>query len=380
MLHPQCGCSPRLHPHYDGGRWGGHDLHGAGRWDVWRLRAGRLQQFLSGSHRPPSWRPAGLVTEGFHSATLLPLGEDPDAWFADNASDVGEPFFILQSDPDDGVNGYKYNNAAIFGTETTCGTDSACVFDGSGVVSSNVLGSDPFLTRLDVPAGSHVWVVCLIHHEMRMEIDVVDDASAVQTQADIDTDRDVRLAQEGAEAQALHDQMLDEHSSHTENGRKVWDITVGVDTETFSLYGFYPEVQTVRRGQGVEFHFEQLTLEDHTASIDRKRTKRRIIQRDFQLMCDPDGDAGRGPDEPPELEDPPFCVDPLQVEIDAAPKAVVGAGNGEYLGGGDFESSPVTGPNSGVQGNFQVVFPKDLNKTVRYICVLHPNIKGKIVM
>jgi plastocyanin len=321
-----------------------------------------------------------FVNNAFHSATLLPLGTDPDAWLEANASAIGDPYYPIVTDPDDGAKGFKYNNGVLFGTETTCGTDTACTYDGSTVVSSNILNSDPFLVRLDVPVGSQVWVQCLIHPAMRQQVDVVDDATPVQTQAEIDADTATRLADEAADALALHEQLVDEHSSHNENGRKVWDVFAGYDTEVFSLYGFYPAEQKVKKGQAVEYHFDQLTLEDHTASIDRKRTAAKILSKDFIPMCDPDGDQGAGPDTPPELEGPPFCNDPTTLELEAAPKAVLGAGDGEYRGGTDLESPPISGAAFGGIDSFEVVFPKDLDKTITYTCVLHPFMRGKIKM
>ena len=320
-----------------------------------------------------------FVPEGFHSATLLPLGEDPDAFFAANAAALDDPYFLLHTDPDDGAKGYKYSNEALLGTESGCGTDTACNYDGSRLVSSNLAIEEPFLTRLDVPAGSQLWAVCLIHHSMRMQIDVVDTGTPVQTQAEIDADTAARLEQEGDDARALYNQLKDQHSSHDVNGQKVWDVSVGHDTDEFSLYGFFPTKQKVKKGQAVEYHFEELLSEDHTASIDRKRARSKIVSKDFLLLCDTDGDQGSNPDTDP-AEDFPFCDDISEVELDAAPRLVLGAGDGEYRGGTDLESSPISGANLGGVDHFTVEFPKNLDKTTQYICAFHPDMIGKIVM
>ncbi|MGH2753559.1 MAG: hypothetical protein ACRDLB_03930 [Actinomycetota bacterium] len=40
-----------------------------------------------------------FASGGFHTATLLPLGEDPDAWFAANAASPDDPFFFREPRP-----------------------------------------------------------------------------------------------------------------------------------------------------------------------------------------------------------------------------------------------------------------------------------------
>jgi plastocyanin len=327
-----------------------------------------------------------FVVNGFHTATLLPVNEDPDTWLAANAAGPEAPYEFFQADPDDGANAFKYNVSNLFFPSSfDCGSaDAPCDYDGSSLVNSGVALGDSleFTTRLDVPAGSTVWAICFLHPAaMRMEIDVVDEATPVQTQEEIDSAYSAAVAQEASDAAALHEQLLDQHSSHMEGNRKVWDMYAGYDTEDFALFGFYPAEQRVRRGQGVEWHFGSLVTEDHTVSIDRKRAKKKIISKDFQLACDPDGDDGPGPDGPPELEQPPFCNDPTQFEIDAATRLLTGAGDGKYTGGRDLESASARGANiPGEEEAYQVNFTKDLDKTIPYICAIHPFMIGKIKM
>ena len=325
-----------------------------------------------------------FTSDSFHTATLLPVNEDPDDWIAANAAGLDTPYGLLHSDPDDGTPAFKYNAAGVF--FPSCffcgGASSPCPYDGSSVVNSGIALDGPmdFTTRLDVPAGSTVWAICLIHAGMRMEIDVVDEGTPVQTQAEMDAARAAKIADEEADARALHEQLLNDHSSHMENGHKVWDMSVGYDTDDFALLAFYPASQRVRKGQSVEWHFGSLVSEDHTVSIDKERATRKITSKDFLVLCDPDGDSGPGPDTPPELEGPPFCNDPSHLEVDAATKLVTGAGDGRYKGGTDLESAAARG--GGIPGAeaFQVDFPKDLDKTVKYICSIHPFMVGRIVM
>jgi len=213
-----------------------------------------------------------------------------------------------------------------------------------------------------------------------MQIDVVDGSVPVQSQNDIDQAFATAVAEEATAAADLHEQLLDQHASHTEDGRKVWDMYAGYDTDDFSLYGFYPAKQKVRKGQGVEWHFGALLSEDHTVSIDRKRAIKKIVAKDFQVLCDPDGDAGPGPDIAPEIGDPPFCNDASHLEVDAATKLFEGAGDGAYKGGTDLESSSIRGANIPGDEAYRVNFPKDLDKTVQYVCSLHPFMIGKVVM
>ena len=321
---------------------------------------------------------------GFHTATLLPVNEEPDAWLAANAGGLDTPYGLLQNDPDDGTPAFKYNVGGIFfPTNPLCGTSSTpCDYNGSGVLNSGISLGGPldFTARLDVPAGSTVWALCLIHAGMEMEINVVDEAVPVQTQDELDAAYAAAIAAEEADARDLHEQLLNDHSSHMEGDRKVWDMWAGYDTDDFALLAFYPAEQRVRRGQGVEWHFGSLVSEDHTVSIDKRRATRKIVSKDFLVLCDPDGDSGPGPDNPQELKPPPFCNDPSHLEVDAATKLVTGAGDGKYTGGTDLESAAARG--GGIPGDeaYQVNFTKDLDKTVKYICAIHPFMIGKVKM
>jgi plastocyanin len=324
-----------------------------------------------------------FTSGGFHTVLLIPVNQDPDTWLADNAGPTGEYSFVLP-DTDDGANAFKYNrDKVLFPSDSDCGTVTApCNYGGVTPIHSGAPIGPPldFAARFDVPAGSTVWAICQIHPMgMRMEIDVVPGDTVVQTQGEIDAAAAAAQADEAADAEALHDQLLTQHGSHFEAGHRVWDMYAGYDTEEFALLGFYPAKQNVRKGQRVEWHFGALMTEDHTVSINKQEAIERIVSKDFLVRCDRDG-GGTLPDDLPDSEAPPFCNDPSQLELDASTKLLLGTGSGKYRGAGDLESSPATGSNIPGPEAYQVAFVKDLDKTVKYICSIHPFMLGKIVM
>ena len=74
----------------------------------------------------------------------------------------------------------------------------------------------------------------------------------------------------------------------------------------------------------------------------------------------------------------PFCNDPSQLEVDAATKLVTGAGDGEVQGGhATWRAPPLWGASIPGQEAFDILFPKGLDKTVKYICAIHPFMVGQ---
>lgn len=323
-------------------------------------------------------------SESFHTATFLTGGTDASDWLEDNASAIGDPFFIAEPDTDDGPAAAKFNLDVLGPTTPFCGAPGTpCDYDGSAVLNSGVPLAGPmdFNVTVNAGAGSAFWVVCLIHQNMRMRVNVVSPASATSDPAQIAAERDAQIAQDEDAALALHRRLKDRQSFHRNaNGKKIWDAWAGFDTKRFALLDMYPNKLTIKKGNRVRWHFSQLVKENHTVSISRNQAIQQIVSQDFMFVCDPDG-GGPGPDNPPELQDFPFCNDPSQLEIDAADMLFPPAGNTNWTGGSDLEHSGVLGATPLAQSDapFTVKFKATTNrKGVPYICSIHPFMVGRV--
>lgn len=241
------------------------------------------------------------------------------------------------------------------------GDGSPCDYDGTTLLNSGtpIEGPFDFTAVVDVPAGETFWVVCLIHPQMRMRVDVVPDTDPTTEQADIDAQRANQIARDNDWALAT-DRRYERPTSHTTaSGRRVWDVFQGVDNRFASLAETYPKRLNIRRGQRVRFHFDKLIYETHSATFppDFERWFGRI--ETFNLVCDPDGDGGPGPDTPADEQDPDFCPGGLsEVEVDFEPRSAQGAGNGVVSNRRGLENSGVRGDSTQRFERFDVRFTR----------------------
>lgn len=327
-----------------------------------------------------------FTTTGFHTATLLPVGTGPVEWFDTQATlGTAQPYAFAQPDPDDGPTSYKLGNAAISPTDPTCGGagQPACSFGGTSVLNSGApfFGPMDFTVSVDVAAGSSFYVVCIIHGaSMRMRVEVVASGQAASDPADIEDANEQALAQDLDTAAALHERFSGRRTSHVApDGTRVWDAWAGVDSRYVALFGFYPSRLRIRPGDSVQWHFDSLTYEDHTVTLPLG-TGREIV-RNAPLVCDPDGDAGPGPDNPPDQEEPPFCSDPTQLEFEIDDRFVHPSGNGVFRGN-DLENSGVLGANSFLgDSNYRLRFTRPSpDGGFKYLCLIHPFMRGRVIV
>jgi plastocyanin len=338
--------------------------------------------FLPGRIRVHQGDTLHFTSESFHTATAIPEGTDVTDWIEDNAAEPGDPFNLFTPDLDDGPDALKYNPDVLF---PSCGTPDTppCDYDGSEVLNSGVPLEGPMDHSVAVNAnpGSSFWSLCLIHPSMRMRVQVVEAQEEASNQAQIDSAVAQRLSNSHDDALALHNKMSKKRSFHRDaQGRRVWDAWAGFDTKRFSLFDMYPNKLRIAKGDRVRWHFGQLQHEVHTVSINRRQARQQILSEDFIPVCDPDGD-GPGPDNPPELDGPPFCNDPTQFELEAADLLGPPVGNGAWTGGSDLEHSGVLGavPPAPDDSHSTVRFRKTTSrKGVPYICAIHPFMVGRV--
>ena len=318
---------------------------------------------------------------GFHTATLIPKNTDVQAWLDANASGLDEPFNDIVLDPDDtGLDpgsseakpAVKFNTAVALPSDPTCGfaPGPACSYDGSEVLNSGLPFSEEptaFSTVVDANPGDSFWVVCLLHTGMRLQVNVVANNEAATTQEEIDAFRDTTTVADAEAAANLHAR----HVNRRVKRNGAWQAFGGMDGDGFALLGMYPAKLTIKKGDRVRWRFDRLPFELHTVSFPKSRA-REIIQDDFVFACDPDGDAGPGPDNPPDTEAPPFCNDPSQFEIEITAFTAHQYGNGVFRGG-DFETSGARRSSAG--GNsapYTLKFAKRSSKKgFKYMCMIH---------
>jgi plastocyanin len=318
-----------------------------------------------------------FANTGFHTATLLPTSvTDVDQWRQDNQVGLDKPFSILQPDPDDtaldpGASDQKpstkFNNAVGFPNPPDCGGEGQppCDYAGDTLLNSGVFTFSTWSATINTAPNSSAWAVCLIHANMNLKINVVPGGEPTSTQAEIDSYLDTQGEADADAALKKHNQLLNKRKK--KDG--VWQAWAGFDGDGYSLIAMYPRRLEIRKGQRVEWHFNLLN-EVHTVTFPKDKA-RDLFRGDFLPTCDPDGDAGPGPDTPPDTEEPPFCLDPTQLELDVAAKSVHPYGDGKFKRS-DYESSGVKGPIVGDTSSYTLKFTKKSDsKGYKYMCMIH---------
>ena len=334
----------------------------------------------------------------FHTASLLPVGQDVLAFRAANTGGVGKSFSLLIPDPDDTTAegaaadkpAVKANPAvgapSIGGVPVTCGAtvDDPCNYDGTEVVNSGLpLGPPPitFSTTIDANPGESFWVICFVHTHMFLRVNVVAASAPTSTQPDIDAAKASMTAFDQEWAETTDAKLINKQSSHvTSSGKKIYDVSAGKDSHWASLLGFYPARTEVPRGATVRYHFSELIYEDHTVTLPLPSVFS-LIDEFFVPMCDPDGDTGSAPDTRDESVPPaPPCGNPAQLEIDISSRGQHGFGDGIFRGSSDIEHSGIRGAQ--FSNNFyDVKFnARSAKKGWGFICLVHPVMRGRVVV
>jgi hypothetical protein len=295
---------------------------------------------------------------GFHTASLLPAGADALVFRGSQTGGVGKPYSLLINDSDDTTEegapaekpAVKANPAAsnrtVGGAPADCGTpDNPCDYDGSQVVNSGLPlgpGLETFSATVNADAGKSFWIICFVHTHMFLRVNVVADSAATTTQEQIDTTKASLIATDQEWAEETDAKLIRGRSSHvTSSGERVYDVKAGVDSHFASLNAFYPKRLAVPKGATVRYQFGNLVYEDHTVTLPAPAAFD-LFSEFFVLGCDPDGDAGAGPDTPPG-DGPPCGGDFSQIEVDISSRAMWGMGDGVFNGPTDLENAGIRG-------------------------------------
>jgi plastocyanin len=319
-----------------------------------------------------------FTSDGFHTATLLPLGAGPIEWL-DRHAGPGDPYASLQRDRDDGPRAYVFSTAVALPTDPSCGGSgqSPCSFDGSSLLNSGVPLSGPLdmAVSVDVAPGRTFYVVCLIHGAMmHMKVNVVANSKPRSSPNRIKDANTAALAQDHDTALALVAKFDARRTWHWHNGTKVWDAWAGVDSSHIAVYGMFPNKLKIARGDKVQWHFDELTFEDHTVSFPAK-TAYQVAGNSFVPVCE----SASGADNPPQLPGPPFCNNPADLEIQLDNRFVTKIGDGSFART-DYQNSGVRGTNSHFgDRNYTLKFTKRSGaEPFQYICLIHPFMRGRV--
>lgn len=298
---------------------------------------------------------------GFHTATAIPAGEDVNAWLGENVFSPTGEYTVAVPDPDDGA--LKFNNRVFLPSDPTCGGPGAppCIYDGSSVVNSGVVFPE-FSMVVNAAPNQDFWIVCLIHPSMVLHVNVVPPSQAATTQAEVDSYKEEQTVIDARAARETHERFIDRHRKRD----GAWQAWAGIDGEGFALFAMYPRRLSIAKGERVQWHFN-LIHEIHTVTLPLDKAKAQA-RRFGQPFCDPDGDSGSGPDNPPDTPEPPFCHDPSQLELDLPLKIAESRGDGTFKGG-DYENSGIVGPGG---DDYTLRFARrSPDKGFKYICLVH---------
>lgn len=328
-----------------------------------------------------------FTSDGFHTATLLPAGQNPEEWVESNASKrTAQTYSIFQTDPDEGEHAYKASTALLLPSRFDCGgpDQDPCEFDGSQPSGSwrnpaaTVLNSGApieapldFSVTITADPGTELWAICLVHSaHMYMRIEVVEGDAESSDQAAIDQTTAKALASAARQAAALHKKYSRRLVQRSGPGStRIYDTWVGIDTQSFSLLDIYPSKLAIKPGDTIRWNFDLLS-EDHTASFPDGQALD-IANAFPEMKCDLDTDSGPLPDQDPFLPPPLFCPGAFyQLELDFPADFVDPVGDGSFEGD-DFESSGVRGPES-EEAPYEVVFPAPMKDAITVVCMIHP--------
>jgi plastocyanin len=334
----------------------------------------------------------------FHTATMLPasVGDteaDLDAWIADNAGEIGDPWHFITNNPDYSPGPFKING---FTANPDCGMpNDRCSYTGGSVLDSGVLfnysdfSTNPptingFNVTVDANPGDSFWVFCRVHGaEMHLKVTVVADNAASTTQQQIDDYKETTLAADRAAAMDLHRDLLTRReSTRRPNGTRVWQAWAGFDTEDFSLFAMYPRQLNVRRGDRVNWNFDQLHHETHTVTQPRQRALR--VLNNEPIFCDPNGDDTSGGETPADFSQgfPPSCPQGSELEFIITETFLLPQGDGTVRRHRDFENSGVRGqlgdPPAPGFAPYTLKFAKRSRKAYKYTCLIHPFMRGRV--
>ncbi|CAN5580010.1 hypothetical protein BH20ACT21_BH20ACT21_19530 [soil metagenome] len=310
------------------------------------------------------------------SAGLAPANVRIKKWIGNNTRGVGKKWSIAVRDRDEPRQHLKLNNRVIFNAQRGCGYGAKpCGYDGSRVVANGAFfGRAKFVVKVNADVGDVFWALNLLQPRARLRIEVVAKGATATKQSAIDRYKKRQLKRDAARALAAHNRLLGYHRvTRDSSGTLVKHALAGYDGKGFALLAMYPRKVHIRKGQKVKWHFSRLRYEDHTVTLPQGKAAK-VAQNSIAPFCD----TGPGPDDPPQIQGPPFCNNPDDLELDIKPRFAFRRGDKRYHGG-DYSNSGLQGANLETTP-YSLKFTRKNREGFKYLCMLHPFMKGKVAV
>ncbi len=328
-----------------------------------------------------------FTTEGFHTATLLPL-----SWSeaADNdvngiaAADIDDP----GRNPNGTTKGLEVIPGALPVPVQGCGTPEApCVFDGTGVVSMGAPLAGPpapFVITVTAPPGAYTFH-CRIHPWMAGTLNVVAKGSAgVTTAASADAAAATQAADDVAAGLAAEAAASTAGKVKRADGTTLWKLTAGTSDPAghVAVLDMLPRKVTIKKGDTVLWYALDRN-EPHTITFPKDQGTAAVP------MCE--GPGGKDTPAVPTVNPP---TSPFDFGCNGHP-----ADEFEFSGGNGVRNitSPTTVSDSGIVAyktvaigfnmpatttlsSWWVRFTGAKAGTYHYVCQIHAGMEGDIVV
>ena len=328
-----------------------------------------------------------FTTEGFHTATLLPL-----SWSQAADNDANG---IAAVDLDDSARNPNGTTKAleivpaIFPVPAQgCGTpDAPCTFDGTGIVSMGMSLTGPpapFVVTVTAPPGAYTFH-CRIHPYMAGTLNVVAKGSAgVTTAASADAAAATQATEDVAAGMAAEAAVSKAGQVKNANGTTTWKLTVGTSDPAghVAVLDMLPRKITIKKGDTVVWKARDKN-EPHTVTFPKD------LNTDAVPLCE--GSGGKDTPAIPTVN-PPMSPFDFGCSGHPADEFAFGGGNGVKT-----ITSPKTVSDSGLVASTSVTAGFDMPVTValaswsvkftgaaagtyHYVCQIHDGMEGDIVV
>jgi plastocyanin len=308
--------------------------------------------------------------DGFHTATLLKQGETPGQAWATHILAVPDSDDGTQMQFNPSIAGPTHPPAGS-GAPGACGNATTpCVYNGSSDLNSGANGTDGkthFFVKVNVPAGTTVNVVCLVHPGMMASFVVVGAGAAASTASEVASAAASQASADTNGALAAESASQAPQVVANSNGTHTVTLTAGTATAHVEVVEMLPNAATITAGDTVRWVTK--TIKDiHTVTFPQGHQPQ---TEPLPSYCEgsPDVLQTAPPAGPP-------CGDPSKFEVhfNAAP-----VGSTEIL-------TPMTISSSGIIGNPPTPFPTSYSFTFpnagayTYQCRIHDHMTGTLTV
>jgi plastocyanin len=309
--------------------------------------------------------------DGLHTATLLKTGELPGHAWATHA--------LAVADAEDGAQQLQLNPAiaapthppAGSGAPGACGSAATpCVYDGTTDLNSGAnatTGTIHFFVKVNVPAGTTVDLVCLIHPGMAASFDVVGAGTAASTPSGVSAAAATQASSDTSGALGAEAAVGPAKVVTNTNGTHTVTVVAGTATPFVEVAEMLPAAATITAGDTVQW-VTQTIKDPHTVTF----------PQGSQPSTEPLPNYCEGTPDVLQTGPPagPPCGNPTKFEVHLNPAPV----------GPTVIPTSVTVASSGIIGNPPAPFPTRYSftfpnaGTFTYQCRIHDHMTGTLTV